>query len=272
MRKLIAFPCAGETLLGTLDEAAETTGLLVVSGGNEIRIGAHRGMALLAERVARADYPVLRFDRRGIGDSTGENRGFESSAEDIAAAARAFRETGVERIVAYGNCDAATALAFFHAQAGIDALILANPWSIEPSDEMPPAAAIRARYASKLRDPKEWLRLLRGGVNIAKLVNGLRKISQKPSQVPADLSAHMAVALAETQVPVTILLARGDNTAIAFADAFRDPVFDAARGKVRIEQLDSDSHSFASAADKRWLLEKVLDQLAVPAKAGISGE
>ncbi|MCH7861093.1 MAG: hydrolase 1, exosortase A system-associated, partial [Proteobacteria bacterium] len=119
MRKLIAFPCAGETLLGTLDEAAETTGLLIVSGGNEIRIGAHRGMALLAERVARADYPVLRFDRRGIGDSTGENRGFESSAEDIAAAARAFRETGVERIIAYGNCDAATALAFFHAQAGI---------------------------------------------------------------------------------------------------------------------------------------------------------
>ncbi len=167
MRKLIAFPCAGETLVGTLDDAAGTTGLLIVSGGNEIRIGAHRGMALLAERVARADYPVLRFDRRGIGDSTGENRGFESSDEDIAAAAAAFRETGVERIVAYGNCDAATALAFFHAQAGIDALILANPWAVEPSDEMPPAAAIRSHYAAKLRDPREWLRAARGGVDIA---------------------------------------------------------------------------------------------------------
>lgn len=261
MRKLIAFPCSSETLLGTLDEAAETTGLLIVSGGNEIRIGAHRGMALLAERVARADYPVLRFDRRGIGDSTGENRGFESSAEDIAAAARAFRETGVERIVAYGNCDAATALAFFHAQAGIDALILANPWAVEPSDEMPPAAAIRSHYAAKLRNPREWLRAARGGVNVAKLARGLAKISKRPPQPAAMLASRLAAALSEARVPVTILLARGDNTAIAFADAFRDPAFDAAREKVRIEQLDSDSHSFASAADKHWLLEKVLKAL-----------
>ncbi len=270
MRKLIAFTCAGETLLGTLDDAAGTTGLLIVSGGNEIRIGAHRGMALLAERVARADYPVLRFDRRGIGDSTGENRGFESSAEDIAAAARAFRETGVERIIAYGNCDAATALAFFHAQAGIDALLLANPWAIEPADEMPPAAAIRARYASKLRDPKEWLRLLRGGVNIAKLVKGLRRVSQRSAEGPAGLPARLAAALAEAKVPVAILLAKGDNTAIAFADAFRGPAFDAARGKVAVEQLDSASHSFAGASDKDWLLAKVLDQLVIPAKAGSS--
>lgn len=261
MRKLIEFACAGQTLIGTLDEAAETTGLLIVSGGNEIRIGAHRGMALLAERIARADYPVLRFDRRGIGDSEGENHGFESSADDIAAAAQAFRETGVERIVAYGNCDAATALAFFHAQAGIDALILANPWTVEPVDELPPAAAIRSHYAAKLRDPKEWLRAARGGVNIAKLAKGLRRAAQKAPEADTSLPARLAAALAEAQVPVTILLASGDNTAIAFADAFKGPAFDTVRGKVKLERLDSDSHSFASAADKDWLLAKVLEAL-----------
>ncbi|MDG2532330.1 hydrolase 1, exosortase A system-associated [Sphingomonas sp. HITSZ_GF] len=261
MRRLIAIPCAGETLAATFDDAPGTTGLLIVSGGNEIRIGAHRGMALLAQRVAAAGHPVLRFDRRGIGDSTGDNGGFETSAEDIAAAARAFRETGVERIVAYGNCDAATALAFFHPQAGIYALILANPWTVEEAYELPPAAAIRSHYAAKLRDPKEWLRLLRGGVNIAKLVKGLRKVSQKPLEMPTGLTARLAAALGEAQVPVTILLARGDNTAIAFADAFKGPPFDAARGKVKIKQLDSDSHSFASAADKDWLFQRVVEAL-----------
>lgn len=261
MRKLIEFSCAGETLIGTLDEGAGTTGLLIVSGGNEIRIGAHRGMAQLAEQVARADYPVLRFDRRGIGDSSGENGGFESSAADIAAAAQAFRETGVEKIIAFGNCDAATALAFFHAPAGIDGLLLANPWTIETVDEMPPAAAIRSHYAAKLRDPKEWLRLLRGGVNIAKLAKGLRKASQKTPEVPTGLPARLAAALAEARVPVTILLAKGDNTAIAFADAFKGAAFDAARRKVTIVQTDSDSHSFAGAADKAWLLERVLKAL-----------
>jgi exosortase A-associated hydrolase 1 len=262
MRKLIEFPCAGETLLGTLDEGGETSGLLIVSGGNEIRVGAHRGMALLADRLSRAGYPVLRFDRRGVGDSTGENGGFETSAEDIAAAARAFRETGVERIVAYGNCDAATALAFFHAGARIDALVLANPWTVETGDEMPPAAAIRARYAAKLRDPREWLRAARGGVDVAKLAKGLRKASRKPSEGDAGLPARLAAALDEARVPVTILLAQGDNTAIAFADAFRGAAFDPARPKVKIAQLDSESHSFAPAADKDWLFQQLRAALA----------
>lgn len=262
MRRLIEFPCAGETLLGTLDEAPGGTGLLIVSGGNEIRIGAHRGMALLAQRLAEAGHPVFRFDRRGIGDSTGENRGFEGSADDIAAAATVFRaETGVARIVAYGNCDAATALAFFHAGAGIDALVLANPWVIEASDDLPPAAAIRARYAERLRDPKQWLRLLRGGVNITKLIKGLSKVSQKPSQAATSLTARLADALAGAQVPVTILLAKGDNTAIAFADALKGPAFDAARPRLAVATLDSASHSFASAADKDWLFERILRKL-----------
>jgi hypothetical protein len=101
VRRLIAFPCAGETLAGTLDEAAGTTGLLIVSGGNEIRIGAHRGMAMLAGRVAdELGAPVFRYDRRGIGDSTGENRGFESSAEDLAAALAAFRAASSRSAIA----------------------------------------------------------------------------------------------------------------------------------------------------------------------------
>jgi exosortase A-associated hydrolase 1 len=262
MRRLISLSCEGDTLAATLDDAPGKTGLLIVSGGNEIRIGAHRGMALLAARVAEAGHPVLRFDRRGIGDSTGQNGGYDTSAADIAAAARALREAGAERILAFGNCDAATALAFFHAEAGIDALLLANPWTIESTDEMPPAAAIRSHYAARLRDPKEWLRLLRGGVNIAKLLKGLRKASQKPPEAPSGLPARLATALGAAQVPVTILLARGDNTAIAFADAFKGPAFSEARMRVAVETLDSASHSFASAVDKDWLLQRVLERLA----------
>lgn len=261
MRKLIAFSCAGETLVGSLDEAPGKTGLLIVSGGNEIRCGAHRGMALLAARIADAGHPVLRFDRRGIGDSTGENGGFETTAEDIAAAATAFRKAGVTRILAYGNCDAATALTFFHAGAGIDALLLANPWTIEATDDLPPAAAIRSHYAQKLRDPSEWLRLLRGGVNIGKVFKGLNKASQKQSQAPDTLAARLGAALASGP-PTTILLAKGDNTAIAFADAFKGPAFEVARARVTIETLDSDSHSFASTADKDWLAERVRAALA----------
>jgi exosortase A-associated hydrolase 1 len=251
----------GETLIGSLDEAPGATGLLIVSGGNEIRMGAHRGMALLAARVAEAGHPVFRFDRRGIGDSTGTNGGFETTAEDIAAAAKAFRDTGLARIIAYGNCDAATALAFFHAGATLDALLLANPWTIGATDDLPPAAAIRSHYAERLKDPKEWLRLMRGGVNIGKVLKGLRKSAQKQSQEPESLAARLGAALASAP-PTTILLAKGDNTAIAFAQAFKAPAFEAARARVCIETLASDSHSFASTSDKDWLTAKVLAALA----------
>ncbi len=52
LRRLIAFGCEGETLAATLDEAGGTTGLLIVSGGSEIRSGSHRGMAMLAARFS----------------------------------------------------------------------------------------------------------------------------------------------------------------------------------------------------------------------------
>ncbi len=137
MRQHFTFLCASETLAATLDSADGTTGLLIVSGGNEIRSGAHAGMAALAAEIAAAGHPVLRYDRRGIGDSTGDNAGFESSANDIAAAAAAFRAHAPQltRLVAFGNCDAASALALFGPAAGVDALILANMWTIETEDD-----------------------------------------------------------------------------------------------------------------------------------------
>lgn len=260
----MTFPCAGETLAATLDEAPGKAGLLIVSGGNELRMGAHRGMAQLGAEIAMAGHPVFRFDRRGIGDSTGANGGFEASADDIAAAAATFRaeQPHITRIVAFGNCDAATALALFHRAAGVEALVLANPWVVEPIDDLPPPAAIRARYAQRLRDPRQWLRLVSGGVNIGKLVKGLWAVAATPSPPAGGLAARMGAALNETPAPVTILLAKGDNTAIAFRDAWSGSAFDGLTGLVPVHTCDTDSHSFAHAHDKAWLRDALLDALA----------
>ncbi|RZM08134.1 MAG: hydrolase 1, exosortase A system-associated, partial [Sphingomonas sp.] len=91
MRELITFACEGETLAATLDDAVGMTGLLIVSGGNEIRSGAHRGMATLAHRLAETGIPIFRYDRRGVGDATGDNGGFLTAEPDLIAAAAAFR-------------------------------------------------------------------------------------------------------------------------------------------------------------------------------------
>lgn len=239
------FDCEGERLLGTFDEAEGSTGVLIVSGGNEVRFGAHRGMAMLAQSLACRDVPVFRFDRRGIGDSSGENGGWKSSATDIAAAVAAFRtaQPQVRRIVGFGMCDGATALALFGRATGVNGLVLANPWLGE-ADAMPPPAAIRARYARRLRDPKEWARLLAGGVNIRKLFSGLRKAAQPAPEPP--LARSVAAALAG--VPLTLVLARGDRTAQIFTDSWRGRAFADIARRARVVEVDDDSHSFVGHA------------------------
>ncbi len=257
MRRQLTFPCMGETLAATLDEASGNTGLLIVSGGNELRIGAHRGMAIAAAAIAAEGHPVFRFDRRGIGESGGINLGFRSSGPDIAAAAAAFRaQAGVARIVAFGNCDAATALAMFHGTAEIDALLLANPWVIESSDGLPPAAAIRARYAERLRSPAEWLRLLRGGVDLRRIVGGVSKIVGTRRERSPLMAAF--VAGLEPGTPTRILLAEGDNTAIAFQSEWRcEPL----SRRIPSVSRATASHSFGRDGDAAWLREQMLAAL-----------
>ncbi len=259
---MITFRCEGETLAATLDAAASATGLLIVSGGNEIRIGAHRGMSTLAADVAAAGHPVFRFDRRGIGDSDGENRGFAASGPDIAAAAVAFRESQPQlgRIVAFGNCDAATALILHCGQTPIDAVVLANPWVIEPKDDLPPPAAIKDRYARRLRDPAAWAALLTGKVDMRALARGLGRLAAPPK--PNDLATAFAEALQKTPLPTTILLASQDGTALAFADAWKGDAFASVRHRIAPQTFDSASHSFATSADYAILRTALLHALA----------
>jgi exosortase A-associated hydrolase 1 len=255
MRNTLSFACEGAALAGTLDSAAGTTGLLIVSGGNEIRSGAHRGMAQLAALIASKGCPVFRFDRRGVGDSESENGGFRSSGPDIRAAIDAFRtaQPQLTRIVAFGNCDAATAIALH--EAPVDARVLANPWVIPSSGEMPPAAAIKDRYVRRLRDPEAWKALISGKIDLTKLAKGLGRLAAAKPAAPDSLADKTVRALEAATVPTTVVLATGDATAIAFADVWRnDPA-------IPVVRIDTASHSFADDAAYARLVEVLFNAL-----------
>ena len=252
----MTFPCAGETLVGTLDDAPGHTGLIIVSGGNEIRAGAHRGMAQLAAQLASDGTPVFRFDRRGVGDSTGHNGGFRSARPDIEAAMLAFRQTAphVKRLVAFGNCDAASALLLF--DVGFQALVLANPWIGGDQDGLPPVDAIKARYGEAAKDPGTWARALTGGVNFRKLASGLGKVAAAAIEKRPDLEADLVAALRKHPA-AQVLIATGDATGIAFTMA-------AERAELaqRLTHIDTDSHSFARATDKEQLVQALREAIA----------
>lgn len=267
---MIDFECAGDRLVGTLDGAAGTTGLLIVSGGNEIRSGAYAGQAAMAQHFAILGYPVFRYDRRGVGESEGVNVGFESSADDLAAAVAAFRNEApqVARIIAFGNCDAATTLAFFHSGLSIDALVLANPWTIETNSQAddrpaaPSAAAIRARYWARLKNPRSLLDLLAGKIDLRKLAGGLAKAAAK--EAPSGLAARLGQALSEATNRIHILIAERDGTALAFMAAWNSAAFGPARNAphICITKTRTASHSFADAESRAWLYQHVADILA----------
>lgn len=259
IRQHLTFACGPDTLVGTLDRdtAIGPAGVLLVSGGREVRSGSWSGQAQMAARLAAAGVPVFRYDRRGVGQSEGQDPGFQHTREDIAAALAAFRSAvpSLQRVVAFGNCDAAAALMLHGAAYALDGLVLANPWTLETEEteaapSAAPPAALRQRYLAKLKNPREVLRLLTGGVNLAKLLRGLRQAAAAP--VKSGLVAEMAEALACFTGPVTILLATGDRTAQMFEAVWpkADP---------RIQRHASSGHSFASEAAQDWLFERLLE-------------
>lgn len=256
----LTFGCKDFRLAATLDTAPGTAGLLIVSGGNEIRAGAFGGQAELAARIARAGFPVFRFDRRGVGDSEGENRGFRHATKDIAAAIEAFRAISpqIERVIAFGNCDAASAL-MLAGGAGCDGLVLSNPWTIEADangqtdDSTPPPAAIRARYAEKLKNPREVARLLGGGVNFGMLARGLVR-ALSPAPPPSSLAQAMREGLAGFTGEVRILLATADRTAQVFESTWdkSDP---------RIRRCEGAGHAYVEPEHRDWLKAEILSAL-----------
>lgn len=269
-REHFLFECNAMQLAGTIDHGPEACGLLIVTGGNEVRSGPWGSQAKLAERIAASGFPVMRFDRRGVGDSEGENTGFTGSADDLEAALIAFRNKApaLRRIVAFGNCDAASALMLAGGK-GCNSLVLANPWTFEPQPEtapditesnpseeparpMPPSA-IRAHYLRRLTDPRAIWRLLTGKVAITKMASSLAEAAM-PDAPPSSLAQQMGEGLNRFAGPVTILLAERDRTAQAFLANWNkdDP---------RLRRCPDASHSFVEPQARIWLQGQLLAAL-----------
>jgi exosortase A-associated hydrolase 1 len=257
-RHFASFSCEGATLWGTLDAADGASGLLIVSGGNEIRSGPWASQALLAARIAAAGYPVFRFDRRGIGDSDGPAGGFRTSAPDIAAAIAAFRAQvpSLKRVVAYGNCDGASAL-MLAGDTDCDAMVLSNPWTVEEGigDDAQPMLpeVVRAHYWRRLKDPGALLRLIVGQVSLRQLIASLRDAA-RPAAPPSTLASELAAGLADFSGAVTILLAGRDRTAQAFLARWD-------KSDKRLRTCADATHSFVEQDARIWLLERLVDAL-----------
>jgi pimeloyl-ACP methyl ester carboxylesterase len=259
MRTIVAIPCAGETLAATIDGPDDARiGWLLVTGGRQTRVGPHRLYERLASRMADAGHAVIRFDRRGVGDSTGEDGGYLASGPDLAAARAELtaRFLRLDTLLGFGLCDGATALALHGGR--LDGIVAANPWVVEPQGGLPPAAAIRGHYAKRLGDIAAWKRLLTGGVNLRRLVRSLVRSRRTDD-------ASLARRFADGAARPVIVLADGDGTAQAFAAAWKGLNVPAT-----LVRVATPSHSFADAPAFEALASAMLDHSAAIASSSKS--
>lgn len=218
--------CADEGMVGVISHPQGVhaeTGVLIIVGAPQYRVGSHRQFVLLSRALAQAGYPAMRFDYRGMGDSCGDGRNFDAVDEDIAAAMDALTASypSLRRIVLWGLCDGASA-ALLYAQRRKDGrlagLILANPWV--HTEQAEAHAIVHAYYGQRLREGDFWRKLLTGGVNPLRKLQELAK-NWRNAKGGGDAGAGentdvFNLALAQLRLPMLLLVCERDTTAQRF--------------------------------------------------------
>lgn len=260
MRRLIRFECNGVMLSGSIDEGDRSVGLVLVTGGSQVRAGPHRMLHQLAVAAAAAGFAAFRYERRGVGDSDGDDPGYLDSGPDLQAAVAAFRAEApnVSSVIGFGLCDGATTLALHGRSAGVAALVLANPWLVEVEPGQMAPAATRVHYRDRLLSPAAWMDVLRGKVDILGAVRSLFGSVAKPKQQEASLAEDVATALSAYVGKLLLILSRRDNTAIAARSCWDADAFLHVRGE-KIVEIDTDAHTFARTSDLGTVEQELLN-------------
>lgn len=276
----IVIACEGEALLGIVHhpdadvtQAAQATGVVIIVGGPQTRVGSHRQFVHLARALAAAGHPVLRFDVRGMGDSTGALHAFEQISPDIGAAIDALQRHApqVRQVALWGLCDGASAaLLYLHERNDerVHALALANPWVRAPLTQA--RMQVRHYYWQRLRQREFWEKLLSGGVGMRALRDYARALAMSMRRRPAEqitltYQDRMLAGWRSASVQTLLLLSKDDYTACEFAElSALDPSWRAATSSplVRRQVLDGADHTFSMQIDRalvarltcEWLL------------------
>jgi uncharacterized protein len=276
----LTLDCAGETLAAVLSRPARAeqarVGVVVVVGGPQYRAGSHRQFVALCRALAAAGIPALRFDVRGMGDSSGELRSFEALDDDIAAAVDGLqaRLPGLREVVLWGLCDGASASLLYlerRRDTRVGGVVLLNPWVRSAATLA--RAHVKHYYWQRLRQREFWAKLLAGGVALKAardLLHNLKLARRGGGAAgPAAVAAGtfqdaMARAARDLRGPMLLVLSGQDYTAKEFLEHLpQQPAWQGCLARQATRRLDMPlaDHTFSQrdqqdalqAETVRWL-------------------
>lgn len=205
IEKPVLIPCAGDTLVGMIhqpDKVSNVGVVIIVAGGPQYRVGAHRQFVTLARMLAQAGVAVIRFDHRGTGDSTGDLRGFIDMNDDIHHATNVLCEQfpEIDSIILWGECESATAGAFYgYSDSRVKGIFMVNPWI--RTEQGQAKTILKHYYWERLFDKNFWRKVFSGQFSILNSVKSylqLVKSAQSQSSVDQNIETDLtALALPE---------------------------------------------------------------------------
>ncbi len=253
-------PSGNHQLAAILNPGNTSTGLLLVVGGPQYRVGSHRQFVKLCRALAGAGIPALRFDVSGMGDSGGSSHSFYQQHQDIQLAINAFfaQQPQLKSVVLWGLCDGASSILLSLRQyqdPRIAGLVLLNPWVRQQQSYA--KTMLKHYYWQRFTDKTLWLKILRGEfalvASLKDLLSNVKKSAAASTASPqAALSNeqnyvdHMQQSWAAFAGKVCVITSGNDLTAQEFLDlCAARPEWQQLLAQADHLHLDAANHTFS---------------------------
>ncbi|SFK83703.1 exosortase A system-associated hydrolase 1 [Nitrosomonas aestuarii] len=276
----VSIPCEGETLIGIVNKpvkACRTGVVIIVAGGPQYRVGAHRQFVTLARLLAGRGIASIRFDHRGTGDSTGELRGFIDMNADIQSAIDTLfdRVPEIEKVVLWGECESATASAFFsYLDTRVQGIFMVNPWI--RTDVGLAKTIIKHYYWQRIMQKSFWKKVMSGKFSatdsLKSIVKMMQSIFTRPENVSHSemsdnffelpLPERLAKSCEKFQGQIFILTSGFDFIAREFKDYLKSSEIwqkIIASGQVTLKDIPDADHTFSRLEWRKELLDQTVD-------------
>lgn len=285
----VTFNKGDEQLFGIIHQPEDTsktdhaeTGVIIVVGGPQYRIGSHRQFIKLSRFLANNGFSSIRFDCAGMGDSSGEFKSFLDISDDIYSAIDTLiqQSPNINKVVLWGLCDAATAAAIYgNNDERVAGLLLLNPWVKD--EQLAAKALVKNHYKNQVLSLDFWKRVFTGKVklfaavtsfmqNFIAMERGNNK-SRAPLSESAESQGSRQLSLQEIMHEnltafngkTSIILSEKDLTAQEFTAATDNKDWQKliTGTPIQITTIKDANHTFASEKWRSQVQELTLDFL-----------